>query len=41
MAQNTVSLGVDFVRDHCRYPLRNVCVDPGNYRKPSAWKCVI
>ncbi|KAK3049061.1 Feruloyl esterase [Extremus antarcticus] len=38
---DTVSLGVDFVRDHCRYPYRKKCVDLDNYKKPSAWKCVI
>lgn len=37
---DTVSLGVDFVRQHCKYPTRNVCVDPENYQKPEAWKCV-
>jgi feruloyl esterase len=38
--QDTVSLGVDFERNHCRYPRRNSCVDPENYKKPEAWKCV-
>ncbi|KAK5164210.1 tannase [Saxophila tyrrhenica] len=38
---DTASLGVDFVRDHCRYPMRNKCVDPDNYKEPSAWKCVL
>ncbi|EMC97790.1 hypothetical protein BAUCODRAFT_137637 [Baudoinia panamericana UAMH 10762] len=38
---DTASLGVSFVRNHCRYPLRNVCVDPANYQNPAAWKCVL
>jgi feruloyl esterase len=38
--QDTASLGVDFERNHCRYPRRNTCVDPENYKKPEAWKCV-
>lgn len=38
---DTVGLGVELVRDHCRYPLRNVCVDPGNYMEAGAWKCVV
>lgn len=37
---DTVSLGVDFVRKHCKYPTRNTCVDPANYEKPESWKCV-
>ncbi|OBT77018.1 hypothetical protein VF21_02884 [Pseudogymnoascus sp. 05NY08] len=37
---DTVALGVDFVREHCRYPLRNVCVDPKRYKHPKSWKCV-
>ncbi|KAG9234077.1 tannase and feruloyl esterase-domain-containing protein [Amylocarpus encephaloides] len=32
--------GVSFVRNHCRYPLRNTCIDPENYTKSEAWKCV-
>lgn len=39
--KDTVSLGVDFVRNHCRFPLRNVCLDATNYKKPEAWKCVL
>lgn len=31
--------GVDFVRRHCKYPRRNVCVDPNNYKSPAAWQC--
>ncbi|KAK5109572.1 hypothetical protein LTR62_006923 [Meristemomyces frigidus] len=38
---DTVSLGVDFVRNHCKFPLRNQCVDPANYKKPEAWECVM
>ncbi|KAL1586083.1 hypothetical protein WHR41_04881 [Cladosporium halotolerans] len=37
---DTVSLGVDFERSHCKYPTRNTCIDPDNYKKPEAWKCV-
>lgn len=37
---DTVSLGVDFERKHCKYPLRNKCVDPENYKNPESWKCV-
>lgn len=33
------SEGVAFVRNHCRYPLRNVCVDPENHTKAEAWEC--
>jgi len=32
--------GVDLVRNHCKYPKRNVCVDQANYKKPEAWKCI-
>ncbi|KAL3420131.1 feruloyl esterase B-2-like protein 3 [Phlyctema vagabunda] len=32
--------GVAFVRNHCRYPFRNVCTDPDNYTSPDAWACV-
>ncbi|KAK6439407.1 Feruloyl esterase [Oleoguttula sp. CCFEE 5521] len=37
---DTISLGIDFERDHCKYPLRNTCVDSENYKKPGAWKCL-
>lgn len=37
---DTPALGVDFVRNHCRYPLRNVCIDPDNYKDSAAWECV-
>jgi feruloyl esterase len=39
--QDTVSLGVELERNHCKYPLRNMCIDPENYTKPEAWKCVV
>ena len=38
--QNDKAQGVDMVRNHCKYPKRNTCVDPANYKKPEAWKCV-
>jgi feruloyl esterase len=31
---------VDFVREHCKWPKRNFCADPANYKKPESWKCV-
>ncbi|KAI7537672.1 tannase and feruloyl esterase [Hortaea werneckii] len=37
---DTASLGIDFQRKHCKFPLRNVCIDPQNYKKPEAWECV-
>lgn len=37
---DTPALGVDFSRDHCKYPLRNFCVDPANYQDPASWKCI-
>ncbi|KAK0253643.1 hypothetical protein B0A54_14323 [Friedmanniomyces endolithicus] len=37
---DTAILGVDFVRNHCKYPLRNYCKDPANYQSPGAWECV-
>ncbi|KAK5256789.1 tannase [Cryomyces antarcticus] len=37
---DTASLGVQFIRNHCKYPKRNVCADPVNQVDPSAWKCV-
>jgi feruloyl esterase len=36
---DTVTLGVDFTRRHCKYPARNTYVG-GNYKKPESWKCV-
>jgi feruloyl esterase len=32
--------GVAFVRNHCKYPARNVYVGPQNYTSPDAWKCI-
>ncbi|KAH7317700.1 Tannase/feruloyl esterase [Rhexocercosporidium sp. MPI-PUGE-AT-0058] len=37
---NDKTKGVDVVRNHCKYPKRNTCVDPANYKKPEAWTCV-
>ncbi|KAH8688805.1 putative ferulic acid Esterase/Feruloyl esterase [Talaromyces proteolyticus] len=36
---DTIALGVDFVRNHCRYPLRNICVDASAHRDPRSWRC--
>ncbi|KAJ8110059.1 hypothetical protein OPT61_g6995 [Boeremia exigua] len=36
---DTVSLGVDFTRRHCKYPLRNTFVG-NNFKDPKSWKCV-
>lgn len=33
--------GVAFTRNHCRYPLRNTYVGPGNSTLASSWKCVV
>lgn len=38
---DTASLGVDFTRNHCRYPLRNKCKDGENHKDPESWECVI
>lgn len=38
---DTKSLGVQFSRNHCKYPLRNVCVDKRKASKPEGWKCVL
>jgi len=35
---DTVSLGVDFTRKHCRYPLRNTYLG-GDYKVASNWAC--
>ncbi|KAF2029366.1 tannase and feruloyl esterase, partial [Setomelanomma holmii] len=35
---DTVSLGEDFRRRHCKYPLRNTYVG-GDYKAPASWKC--
>ncbi|KAL2065486.1 hypothetical protein VTL71DRAFT_3156 [Oculimacula yallundae] len=32
--------GVELTRNHCKYPKRNTCVDPANYKKAEAWTCV-
>ncbi|CAK3783001.1 feruloyl esterase B-2 [Lecanosticta acicola] len=34
------SKGVDFVRKHCKYPLRNFCKDPKRYKEADAWECI-
>ncbi|KAH7095454.1 Tannase/feruloyl esterase [Paraphoma chrysanthemicola] len=36
---DTVSLGVNFKRRHCRYPLRNVYIG-GDYGHHASWKCI-
>lgn len=38
--QNDPTQGVSFVRNHCKYPKRNVCKDPANYTSPDAWQCI-
>ncbi|KAJ4364946.1 hypothetical protein N0V83_008562 [Neocucurbitaria cava] len=35
---DTVSLGVDFTRRHCKFPARNTYIG-GDYKKTSSWKC--
>lgn len=37
----TKSLGVDYKRAHCKYPLRNVYSGTGDVKDPSSWKCVL
>lgn len=32
--------GVDYERNHCKYPLRNKFVGPGSYKEVDAWECV-
>lgn len=32
--------GVNYERKHCKYPKRNVCVDPENYKDSAAWDCI-
>ncbi|KAH8667517.1 putative feruloyl esterase [Tricladium varicosporioides] len=32
--------GVQLVRNHCKYPKRNFCIDPTNYTKAEAWTCI-
>ncbi|KAF8857679.1 hypothetical protein BDZ45DRAFT_652454 [Acephala macrosclerotiorum] len=34
------AVGVDYERRHCRYPYRNFCHDPKNYKDPNSWKCI-
>lgn len=36
----TKSLGVDYKRGHCKFPLRNVH-QGGDIKDPSSWKCVV
>ena len=40
VSQDDETKGVDLVRNHCKYPKRNTCVDPANYKTPEAWTCV-
>jgi feruloyl esterase len=35
---DTVSLGVDFKRRHCKYPLRNTLVG-ADFKDPKSWEC--
>ncbi|KAF8861459.1 putative feruloyl esterase B-2 [Acephala macrosclerotiorum] len=37
---DTVSLGVDFTRNHCKYPLRNTIKDASRYKEADAWECL-
>jgi feruloyl esterase len=37
---DTVELGVELTRSHCKYPKRNVCTDPAYYALASSWTCV-
>lgn len=39
LGQETVVLVL--IRYAGKYPLRNQCIDPDNYTKPEAWKCVL
>lgn len=34
------SKGIDIVRKHCKYPLRNFCKDPKRYKEADAWECI-
>ena len=36
---DTVSLGVDFTRRHCKYPARNTFVGT-NFKEASSWRCI-
>ncbi|KAI8936165.1 hypothetical protein NX059_006599 [Plenodomus lindquistii] len=35
---DTVTLGVDFTRQHCKFPLRNTYIG-GDYKQSSSWAC--
>lgn len=37
----TKALGVEYTRSHCKYPLRNVLVQGGNFTTQSDWQCVL
>lgn len=37
---DTFSEGVELTRRHCKWPKRNVCVDPSRVGDVDAWKCV-
>lgn len=39
--QDDPAAGVDYERNHCKYPLRNHCKDPKNYKNADAWECII
>ncbi|KUJ08955.1 tannase and feruloyl esterase [Mollisia scopiformis] len=36
---DTPSLGLNFTRNHCRYPFRNTLIDPARYQEADAWEC--
>ena len=36
---DTVSLGIDFTRRHCKYPLRNTLFG-ADFKDASSWKCI-
>jgi feruloyl esterase len=36
---DTVALGVDFTRRHCKFPARNTYVG-GDHKRPESWKCM-
>ncbi|KAJ7239753.1 tannase and feruloyl esterase [Mycena haematopus] len=37
----TVALGVDFKRAHCRYPFHNVFTGKGSVKDPANWQCIL
>ncbi|KAL5115232.1 hypothetical protein ACEQ8H_006906 [Pleosporales sp. CAS-2024a] len=37
---DSVALGVDFARQHCRYPLRNTYMG-GDYKNAQSWRCTV